>query len=338
MGIQWATAASNFRSVNSKMTKKKKKLTPDKIIKAEEDFSESMIQFEVRFMSVLPSFLQVDEPKYRVLYEVFYGWSWDRWVEEAIDFLHTSKKAFWFAYSVSQEDQKIYVKISFDFDTETDMIDSQTVIEKNKSKSNKSPKKKFYNSIASDNKVVINPDPERAEFIYKIDAIYDLHSTLMLKGCFGSADYMSSNIPKLSGDEAELKGMDKYETGTNIVRASVVEKNRQTKNITFALTGKFDSEDGFLMVTVYEIIGKHRKWIFETLPITKSKPFNNRPGLFYFEKIEINTDIFEAELISDVILEFELKRVKYNKKQKESFKVIGSESSKLKNILRLQQN
>lgn len=212
------------------------------------------------------------------------------------------------------------------FDIDRDVIRSQAVIGCDLSGNDEESKEHFYNSLTNNNDIVTDYDPDRADFKYRIDARYDLHSTLMLKGAFGAADYLNSNIPKESGEETEVKGVNKYESEPNIIRASVIEKNQKSKKISFALTGKFDSEDGFLMVTVYEVVGKHRKLIFETLPITKSVPINDRPGLFYFEKIEINTDIFETEFTTSVLLEFELKRVKYSKKKKESFKVLGSET------------
>lgn len=100
-----------------------------------------------------------------------------------------------------------------------------------------------------------------------------------------------------------------------MIRASVVERGKNTKRINFALTGKFDEEEGFLMVTIYELIGKHRKLVYETLPVERSEPVNGRPGLFYFEKIEINSDMFETELLTAVQLEFELKRLKQSKRK-----------------------
>ena len=114
-------------------------------------------------------------------------------------------------------------------------------------------------------------------------------------------------------------------------------KNRpkNAKRINFSLTGKFDNEKESLMITIYEIIGKTRKFLYETFPVSKSEPINNRPGLFYFERVEINTDSLETEFISTILLEFEIKRVKFDKKQKESYKVLGSETAKLKSILEL---
>lgn len=48
------------------------------------------------------------------------------------------------------------------------------------------------------------------EFFYKIDVKYDLHSTLLQKGCYKLADYLNSNIPlNGSGEEDELEGITK---------------------------------------------------------------------------------------------------------------------------------
>ena len=51
----------------------------------------------------------------------------------------------------------------------------------------------------------------------------------------------------------------------------------------------------------------------------------------------MKSDIFENDFLPSVQLEFELKRVKYNKKMKESIKVLGKERAKLKNIINLDE-
>lgn len=114
-----------------------------------------------------------------------------------------------------------------------------------------------------------------------------------------------------------------------------MEKRELSKLLSFALTGRFDSEEDYLMVDIYEIVGKSRKLIYETLPTAKSTALNNRSGLFFFEQIEINTDIFDNKVLRSIVLEFELKRVKYNKKQKESIKILGQETAKLRAIMDL---
>lgn len=51
----------------------------------------------------------------------------------------------------------------------------------------------------------------------------------------------------------------------------------------------------------------------------------------------MKSDIFEGELLGNVHLDFELKRVKYSKKGKETVKVLGHESTKLRNIIKLDE-
>lgn len=176
------------------------------------------------------------------------------------------------------------------------------------------------------------------EFVYCVNVKYDLHDILMLNGRFGIAEYLNSNIPSDIGESSDIKGIDKYEHDKSLIRASVVEKGKNTKKLDFTLTGRFDSEEGLLMVTIYEVVGKHRKAIYETAATSKSEPEFNRPGLFHFYNIEIITDVFENPMLAMVMLEFELKRIKYNKKQKESSKVLGSESVKLKSIIEVCEN
>ena len=223
---------------------------------------------------------------------------------------------FSFDYSITQEEQKIFAKISFDI--------NQTNSEK------KAGIDKSYNGI--------DVQGLDEEFLYCINAKYDLHDILMLNGRFGIAEYLNSNIPRDVGESSEIKGIDKYEHDKSIIRASVVEKGKNTKKLDFTLTGRFDSEEGLLMVTIYELDGKHRKPIYETVATSKSEPEFNRPGLFHFYNIEITTDEFENSMLSLVMLEFELKRIRINKKQKESSKVLGSETVKLKSIMELDEN
>jgi hypothetical protein len=317
MGTQCASPAAMNRN-GSVDVNKIMSLSLNKKIKSSETAFESMVQLEARFMSVLPPFFQGESPKYRIKYEVFYGNEWDRWIEEANQPLYTSAKAFWFDYDITQSDQNVYAKISFDI--KKSRIQKEAILSLG------------YSRVDEENL------PE-TEFHYKIDVKYDLYNTLLQKGCYKLADYLNSNIPlNCSGEDDELSGITKYVSDWSMVRASVVERGKNSKRINFALTGKFDKEEGFLMVTIYELIGKHRKLVYETLPVERSVPVNGRPGLFFFEKIEINSDMFETELLSAVQLEFELKRVKQSKRKKESYKVLGSETAKIKSILNLEKN
>ena len=208
--------------------------------KEEELLLENLVQLEVRFMTILPTYLQSDKTQYKIKYNLFYGAVHKQWEEEAFDVLHTSKKSFNFDYCITQNDQKFYSKISF----ETDQGNFQK------------------SSIFGDSSEFHFADiPEEEDFFYKFNACYDLHETLLLKGSFGEAENLQSNIPIEVGENSDLENQDKYEHDKSMVRASVVERSHKPMKITFALTGKFDSEKDFLMVSIYEIMGKNRKLI-----------------------------------------------------------------------------
>ena len=312
MGAEWATGIVPDNKSTDPVPIRR--LSLHKKLKRTEEAFESMVQLELHFQTSLPASLKHGSSKYRIRYEVFYGSSCDRWVENATNEDHTSKRAFSFDYSISQDDQNIYVKISFDISK--DSISRQATVGES-------------TDFADE-----DFNLEQDGFIHKVDAKFDLHTILLQKGKFGVAEYLSSNIFKETSGEQAFKGLDKYESDSSIVKASIMEKNPHSKSINFELVGKFTSEEGFLMVTVYEEIGNHRKLIFETTPIKKSIPQNGRTGLFYFDKVELNSSVFESEFLSTVVLEFELKRVKYHK-GKPSYKILGSETAKLKNILNL---
>ncbi|CAI2387430.1 unnamed protein product [Moneuplotes crassus] len=315
MGAQCASHTALGDGRSPKISKKILKIPKDKQTK-DQIYDENLVQLEVRFMTVLPSYLQSDSKKYKIKYKVFYGSKMEEWEEEAMDVLHTSHGLFQFDYCITQDDQKIYAKISF----ETDQSNY------------------FKKSIFGDSTEYETDDsPHEQQYYYNLEACYDVHDTLLLKGMFGEAENLKSNIPLQIGDKSGKNFEEKYEHEGSIVRASIVEKSHKPMKIEFDLNGMFHSESHHLMVSVYEILGTSKKLVFNTIPTTRSEPVNGRPGLFYFGKISMNSDIFEGEALGSVHLDFELKRVKYNKKGKESIKVLGHDSTKLRSIRNLEE-
>jgi len=314
MGAQCSTQDEISGMFAMSDTSQSRSLSFNKKMKNSENRLDSMIQLEIKFMSALPAFLQGEEIRYKIKYEVFYGNTGDRWVEEANQVLYTSKKGFCFDYDITQEEQIVFAKVSFDI--------KKTKIQKEASLDTSFTGMQFE-------------DIPENEFTYKIDIKFDIQETILLMGSYGAAEYLNSNIPKILPGGEVPKGLEKYENDSAIVKAAITERHGSNKKISFALTGRFDTEEDFLMVEVFEVLGKKRNMVYETLPITKAESINSRPGLFYFDKIEVNSDVFQSETLNGVDLEFSLKRVKYNKKNKETSKVLGSEVVRLKKILSL---
>ena len=91
MGAQCATSADVKNQITSGNKKRMMKMSLNKKVKNNEMLLESMVKLDVKFMSVLPSFLEGDSAKYTIWYEVFYGDTWDKWWEESTKSNYTSK-------------------------------------------------------------------------------------------------------------------------------------------------------------------------------------------------------------------------------------------------------
>lgn len=82
------------------------------------------------------------------------------------------------------------------------------------------------------------------------------------------------------------------------------------------------------MLIIYEIVGNNRKFIYETTPVLSGNPKN----LLVFDTIEINTDVFEGNIISTKIIEIEAQEVSFTKKG-ETYKPFATERVRIKDLI-----
>ena len=278
------------------------------------------VKLKAYFMSVLPEYLQGSDSEstyYDIKYEIYYGEFCDKWLEEGVKSnRHRSRQCFELDYDVTLVDQNVYVKVSYDMSRESESRESVLSHETLDSK---------------------YEDSERWQ--YNINAKYDLYKTLMQKDSFWTAEVMNSNIPKYKEQDDEISLKIDYETDWSCVRMSVVErKPANMQNIYFAITGKFDDEDQKLRVDIYHQLEKRKQLICKAIPVEKSQNHKNHPGLYYFGGIHIDLTIFSESKLNDIMLCFDLVRIKNESKNKENTKILGSSECKLESLLKTEDS
>jgi len=90
------------------------------------------------------------------------------------------------------------------------------------------------------------------------------------------------------------------------------------------------------MISMYEVIGENKKFIYQTQLTGKTYKEENKE-LYYFNTVEINTDVFENNILTTKKIEFEIIRVKHEKNKTKTTKIIGKRRLRLKNILELRE-
>ena len=278
-----------------------------KIQSVEKDF-QSLLKLEGKIKTQLPIALKQKFPKYGISYKIRYGKQPSLWVEMAESLEHINQRAYNFDYILNLKDQIIKIEIEFRPRKEAEAIKRVIIEEENKSN---------YEKM------------DTSFVIIKISAEFSVHDLLMAKGEFILPKTCDFSQLKATLTNEETK-TDPLDDSSPVLQISLKEdKPANLKKIRFTIAGKFEKK-GHIMITIYEIVGNNRKFIYETLPISVN---NAQNPLNYFEPIEINSDWFEDEMISTKIIELEAKEVFPDSNKK--LKVYATCTLKLKEIISL---
>ena len=254
-----------------------------KIESVEKEF-QSLLKLEGKIKTQLPEVLKKKFPKYGISYKLRYGKQPSLWVEMAESLEHINNRAYNFDYILNLKDQILKVEIEFKPRRDVDPIKKMMSGDDHKSN---------YEKMDS------------SFVIIKINAEFSVHDLLMANGGFISPKTYDYNQLKATLTNEETK-TDPLDNILPVLQISLKEdKPANLKKIRFTIAGKYEKKCA-TMITIYEIVGNHRKFIYETLPTSVDKVQNS---LHYFEPIEINSDCFEDEMISTKIIEFEVKEV-----------------------------
>lgn len=171
---------------------------------------------------------------------------------------------------------------------------------------------------------------------HAFSGVFVLNNLLMLRGKFGDPDTIASGrlSNSLEKDSGGIEDVKQNSDQLHCQMSVVEDKPKNALRLTFSMIGSFDILYP-IMISIYEVIGQNRKFIYQT-QITQKSVKDGRE-LFLFSPVVINTDVFENDIISTKKIEFEVIRFKQEKTKEISQKSIGKRRLRLKNILELKE-
>jgi hypothetical protein len=227
----------------------------------------NVIKIEGRIRTTLPVQLQEKFKNYETSYSMKYGDQHSEWTEYCDSIEYVNQRAYSFAYILNSKEQTLKVELEF-----KPRPGSQT-----NNLTNDAVKKEGEGD---------SENPDQNFMVINLSAEFNVHNLLMANGEFlAPAHFDDSKLrASLAGEETKT---DMYDNTFPPLMISLKEsKPDNTKKIRFTLRGKFKKKN-YVMVTLYEIVGNNKKFIYETSP---TLPDTMKNGLNYFDPIEINTD------------------------------------------------
>lgn len=249
---------------------------------------QSTLKLEGRIKTNLPDPLKNKFAKYGISYKLKYGKQKAFWHELSESLEYLNHRTYSFDYIINLSDQTIDVEIEF-----RPKIDPAS---QNRNKSFTKEERKSSIEEMDNNFIII-----------KLKAVFDVHDLLMGNGQFLTPKKIDDSQLKASLSGEEIK-VDPFQESPPLMMSLVESKPNNLKKIRFSMAGRFNKK-AHLMITIYEMVGNNRKFIYETLPTQAS---NTNNALNYFEPVEINTDCFEDDMVSTKIIELEAKEVKFD--------------------------
>lgn len=270
----------------------------------------NVIKIEGRIRTTLPVQLQEKFKNYETSYSMKYGDQHSEWTEYCDSIEYVNQRAYSFEYILNSKEQTLKVELEF-----KPRPGSQT--------------NNLINDAVKKEGEGDSENPDQNFMVINLSAEFNVHNLLMANGEFlAPAHFDDSKLrASLAGEETKT---DMYDNTFPPLMISLKEsKPDNTKKIRFTLRGKFKKKN-YVMVTLYEIVGNNKKFIYETSP---TLPDTMKNGLNYFDPIEINTDWFEDEMVSTKIIEFEAKEIIPGSQQNAKIKPFCSWLCKVKDLI-----
>jgi hypothetical protein len=243
------------------------------------------IKLVASFKTLLPFDLADKFENYSITYKVRYGKQECSWTEYSESMEYVNQAPCDLNYLITLKEQICHIEVEF------------------------KPADRGFQNLISD----IRNESEKSEIkrsSIKLKGTYDMHYLIMANGEFRPPTELDSNDLRDFISHEETKA-DPLEGISPPLMVSIKEtKKENLKKIRFRVRGKYKHKNKVL-ITISEILGGHRKLIYETS--AKSNDSND-PNTVYYDIIEINTDVFEQDIITTKIIELQAKEVLINDK------------------------
>ena len=208
--------------------------------------NEQKIRLEGNLKTMLPEGLQSKMANYTISYRIKYGKQQFIWAEESKSLEYIAEKPFVIDYALSAENQTINVVLEF-----------KPIKGLNNSKAVKQNNKTHTEFLT---------DSEANLIIINIQAYFDVHSLLMEKGDYGHPLHLNAKELTAAISAEETKDDPLFQQYPPVSISLTEIKPENLKKIRFRARGKFNKKNR-VFLTIYEMVGAHRKYIYETLPV-----------------------------------------------------------------------
>lgn len=266
----------------------------------------SHIKLVLGVATLLPSQLKDKFENYSIIYKIKYGKQEYTWTEYSETMEHKSQRPCDMHYLITLKDQMLHAEVEF------------------------KPADKGFQNLINDIKNV-NEYSEIKKSSIVLKAEYDMHDLIMANGEFRAPVNLDAQDLRDFISHEETKS-DPLEGILPPLLVSVKEsKPENLKKIRFRVRGKFKRKNKVL-ITIYEVVGNNRKFIYETAPMSHN---SQDPTTLYYDPIEINTDVFEGDIITTKIIELEAKEVIINNQGNITLKSFATTQVRVKEVISL---